>query len=259
MIFRYLTLLMLLLGSFFVYIGCDRAQRGVIDAMRVDDPKLEMPGTPVSLFAFVNAPEGGEDAYLQWGASVAATLATPKEVLRIRDYENVDPTLRPQSLTVFEFASFLDAATYLNRPEIAEILAAQPNYSETTIHTFIQRSDYSKESPIDGDAWQIKSILLIDYPIGGKDAYLQWVASVSSVVQAAPPLKAVTSYDNYYGESPHRLVVREFANQADADAYLVLEEIKAVRVELDQQAASWVEHTFVLRSDSSNPLVPSEE
>ena len=259
MIFRYLILLMLLLGGFFVYVGCDSTQRGVIDAMRVDDPKLEMPGTPVILVAFVSTPEGGEDAYLQWGASVAATLAAPKEVLRIRSYENVDPTLRPQSLTVFEFASFLDAATYLNRPEIAAIMAAQPNYSEATVNTFIQRSDYSKETPVDGDAWQIKSILLIDYPIGGKDAYLQWIASVSSVVQAAPPLKAITSYDNYYGESPHRLVMREFANQADAEAYRELEEIKAIRAELDQQAASWVEHTFVLRSDSANPPVPSEE
>ena len=34
MLFRYSTLLMLLLGSFFVYIGCDSTQREVIDAMR---------------------------------------------------------------------------------------------------------------------------------------------------------------------------------------------------------------------------------
>ena len=87
--------------------------------MRVDDPKLEMPGTPVILVAFVSTPEGARTPIFSGGLSVAATLAAPKEVLRIRSYENVDPTLRPQSLTVFEFASFLDAATYLNRPEIA--------------------------------------------------------------------------------------------------------------------------------------------
>lgn len=170
-----------------------------------------------------------------------------------------NPTLRPQGLTVFEFASFLDAATYLNRPEIAAILAAQPNYSETTIHTFIQRSDYSKEPPVEGDAWQIQNILLIDYPIGGKDAYLQWLASVFSVIQDAPHLKAITSYDNYYGESPHHLGMTEFANQADAGTYMALEEIKAIRSELDEQAGSWVKHTFVLRSDSSNPLSPFGE
>ena len=259
MIFRYLTVLMLLLGSFFVYVGCDSTQREVIDAMRVDDPKLEMPGTPVSLVAFVSTPEGGEDAYLQWGASVAETLAAPKEVLRIRGYENVDPTQRPQGLTVFEFASFLDAATYLNRPEIAAIMAAQPNYSETTIHTFIRRSDYSKEFQVNGDAWQILNILLIDYPIGGKDAYLQWAASVSSVIQAAPHIKTITSYDNYYGESPHRLVMREFANPTDVDAYIDLEETKAIQAELDEHAGSWVRHTFVLRSDSSHPLNPFAE
>ena len=151
MIFRYLTLLMLLFGGFFVYVGCDSTQREVIDAMRVDDPKPEMPGTPVILVAFVNAPEGGEDAYLQWAASV------------------------------------------------------------------------------------------------------------SSVIQAAPHIKTITSYDNYYGESPHRLVMREFANPTDVDAYIDLEETKAIQAELDQQAGSWVRHTFALRSDSSNPPSPFGE
>jgi hypothetical protein len=85
------------------------------------------------------------------------------------------------------------------------------------------------------------------------------MASFSSVIQAAPYLKTITSYDNYYGESPNRLFMKEFANQADADAYMALEAIKAIQAEPDQQARSWVKHTFVLRSDSRNPLSPFAE
>ncbi len=117
------------------------------------------------------------------------------------------------------------------------------------MHTFIQRSDYSKGE--EGN-WQIKGIYLIDYPLGGKAAYLEWVASISSALVGPPQVKAVSSYDNYYGESPHRLVVLEFISQEDVDAYEELEDIQAIEDELDVRASSWVLHTFELRSDYIN-------
>ena len=98
----------------------------------------------------------------------------------------------------------------------------------------------------------MKSILLINYPLGGRDAYLEWAASVGETLVAAPQLKSLATYENYYGEPPHRLVVGEFASQAEADAYNALPEIQAVEAELNTHAANWVEHTFELRADYIN-------
>ena len=71
----------------------------------------------------------------------------PAEVVRIRSYDNEDPEMSPNRLVEWEFNSFLDMATYLNRPEIAAILEDIPNHSSvSTAHTFIQRSDYSKDA-----------------------------------------------------------------------------------------------------------------
>ena len=81
----------------------------------------------------------------------------------------------------------------------------------------------------------IKGVIFVDYPLGGKQAYLEWVASISSALVAPSQLKATASYDNYYGESPHRLVELEFASQEDIDAYEELEGIMAIEAELDNQ------------------------
>ena len=235
--------------------GCERAQDMVADTMppadtTMDDTMPEMEAIPVKLVWLIDYPEGGKDAYIAWVASVAPTLQAPEEIVRIRSYDNSEPEMSPNRLVEFEFKSFLDAATYLNRPEIAAVLEELPNRSSnTTVHTFIQRSDYSKGE--DGN-WMVKGVYLIDYPLGGKQAYLDWVASVSSVIIGPPQLKAIASYDNYYGESPHRLVALEFASQEDVEAYEQLEDIMAIEPELDKRAGSWVLHTFELRSDYIN-------
>ena len=235
--------------------GCEKAQRVVVDGMpsadaTIDGTMSDMEAIPVKLVWLIDYPEGGKDAYIAWVASIAATLQAPEEVVRIRSYDNQEANMSPNRLVEFEFSSFLDAATYLNRPEIAAVLEDLPNHSsDTTMHTFIQRSDYSKGE--EGN-WQVKGIYLIDYPLGGKQAYLEWVASVSPALTGPPQLKAIASYDNYYGESPHRLVVLEFISQEDMDAYEELEDIQAIEDELDVRANSWVLHTFELRSDYIN-------
>ncbi|MDE0469619.1 MAG: hypothetical protein OYL97_21435 [Candidatus Poribacteria bacterium] len=235
--------------------GCDRGQRVMMDSMpsadaTMDDTMTDMEAVPVKFILLIDYPESGKDAYIAWVTSVVPALQAPEEVVRIRSYDNEDPEMSPNRLVEWEFNSFLDMATYLNRPEIAAILGDIPNHtSVTTAHTFIERSDYSKGE--EGN-WQIKSILLIDYPLSGKQAYLEWVASVSHITIGPPQLKATTAYDNYYGESPHRLVEFDFASREDADAYEQLEEIMALQVELDNQAGSWVLHTFELRSDYIN-------
>ena len=234
--------------------GCEKAQRMVVDGMpadaTMDETMTDMEAAPVKLIWLIDYPEGGKDAYIEWVASIAPTLQAPEEIVRIRSYDNQEADMSPNRLVEFEFNSFLDAATYLNRSEIATVLEELPNRSsDTTVHTFIQRSDYSKGEE---GHWMVKGIYLIDYPLGGKQAYLEWVASVSSALAGPPQLKAIASYDNYYGESPHRLVEFEFANQEDSDVYNQLEDIMAIEAELDNQAANWEGHTFELRSDYIN-------
>ncbi len=228
--------------------GCERVQNVVMDSMSPEDNMVE--AIPMKIVLLIDYPEGGKDVYLEWVRSVAPTLQAFEEVRRIRSYDNEDPTMSPNRLVEYEFNSFLDMATYLNRPEIAEIMSDLPNHaSDVSLYTFIQRSDYAKEE--EGN-WPIKGVLLINYPLGGKQAYLDWVESVSSITVGPPQLKTIASYDNYYGETPHRLVEFEFASQEDADIYEALEDIMAIEAELDVRTGSWTNHTFVLRSDYIN-------
>ena len=235
--------------------GCDRGQRVMMDSMpsadaTMDDAMTDMEKVPVSLVWLVDYPEEAKDVYLEWIASIAPTLQAPAEVNRIRSYDNEDPEMSPNRFVEFEFDSFVDAMTYMNRPEIAAVFEDLPNHAtQVSAHTFIERSDYSKTEKED---WQIKSAILIDYPLGGKAEYLEWVASISTELVEQPQVKAAASYDNYYGESPHRLVTLEFESNEDATTYEELEDIMAIEAELDIRAANWVSHVFELRSDYIN-------
>ena len=251
---KLVNLFLIILIALVALTGCERAQKAVVSSVpadtSMDETMTDMAAIPVRFVLLIDYPEGGKDAYIAWIASIAATLQAPEEVVRIRSYDNENPEISPHRLVEFEFNSFLDMATYLNRPEMAAILEDIPNHSSVvTVHTFIQRSDYSKG---EGGNWPVKGLILVDYPLGGKQAYLEWVASIASILIGPPELKATASYDNYYGESPHRLVEFEFANREDGTTYEELEEIKAINAELDNRAGSWVLHWFELRSDYVN-------
>ena len=254
MILRLANLFMITLIALVALAGCERAQDMVADTMpsadaTMDETMTEVEAIPVSLVWLVDYPEGAKDVYLEWIASVAPTLQAPAEVNRIRSYDNLEETT-PHRFVEFEFDSFVDAMAYMNRPEIAGVFEDLPNHAtQVSAHTFIERSDYAKTEAED---WPIKGIIFVDYPIGGKAAYLEWVASVSSALVGPAQVKAVSSYDNYNGESPHRLVTLEFANQEDVETYEALEDIMAIEAELDNRASSWVLHTFELRSDYIN-------
>ena len=238
--------------------GCDRAQEMISDttpeATAIDDtmPEMAMETIPVKFVLLIDYPEGGKDAYLAQVASIAEMLQSPEEVVRIRSYDNQDPEMSPHRLVEYDFKSFLDAATYLNRPEIAAALADLPNHStKVTTYTFIQDVDYTYAKEEEGD-WQIKHVYLIEYFLGGKQAYLEYAEDVSTVLIPPTQLKAIASYDNYYGGAPHRLVAFEFATQEDAAAYETLAEvIQTAEAQVEIQAGNWsqVLHKFELRSD----------
>lgn len=239
--------------------GCERAQKVIIDEVPSDtsmeNTMTGMEANPVRLIWLIDYPEGGKDVYIEWVASVAGTLQAPEEIVRIRSYDNQDPEMSPHQFVEFDFNSFLDAETYLNRPEIAAIFADLPNHAnQATTYTFIQDVDYTYAKKEEGD-WQIKHVYLIDYFLGGKEAYLAYAEEISTVLIPPTQLKAIASYDNYYDESPHRLVEFEFATQEDAAAYHALEEvIQTAEAQPERQAGNWsqVLHKFELRSDYIN-------
>ena len=209
----------------------------------------DMETASVKLVWLINYPVGGKDAYIAWVASVAPTLQAPHEVKRISSYDNIRGET-PHRLVEFEFDSFADASTYLDRPDIAAVFEALPNYSsDASAHVYVQRSDYSKNE----DASRtIKLVYLIDYPLGGKAAYLEWVASVAPALSEPEEVKRISSYDNYSGVSPHRWVEFEFDSVEEAHTYLEREEIEAINLDLPNRAGSANLLLFEQRSDYAN-------
>jgi len=74
----------------------------------------------------------------------------------------------------------------------------------------------------------VKFVYAIDYPVGQKRAYLEWVRSIADVLQAPDEIKRLASYDNYFSASPHRVVEFEFDSMVDAARYFERKEIRRV-------------------------------
>lgn len=219
-----------------------------IDA-EMDDNIPDIETAAVKLLWLINYPLGGKDAYISWVESIAPTLQAPAELNRLASYDNFSGE-NPHRLVEFEFGSIEDASTYVNRPDIAAIFEALPDHtSEGSTHLYIQRSDYSKNQEA---TRQAKLVYLIDYPLGGKAEYLEWVASVVPALQAPAEVKRIASYDNYYGISPHRLVEFEFDSIEDANSYQEQEEVKTINAELPIRTGAVREFKFELRSDYIN-------
>jgi hypothetical protein len=64
--------------------------------------------------------------------------------------------------------------------------------------------------------------------MGGKAAYLDWVKSIVNTLQEPDELISLASYDNYWSESPERVVEFEFANNSDAAKYFENPEVRNV-------------------------------
>ena len=101
---------------------------------------------PVKMIYFVNYPLGGKAEYLEWVKEVGPKLVT-EEVVRIRSYDNFEGS-NPHRLVEMEFNSIEDMQKYQRNPEIRATIQDMSNHtSSSEMHTFIQRSDYSKLSP----------------------------------------------------------------------------------------------------------------
>jgi hypothetical protein len=65
----------------------------------------------------------------------------------------------------------------------------------------------------------VKYVYTLDYPVGEKVEYLEWIKTISRTMQAPEELLSIASYDNYFNASPHRYIEFVFANATDAIKY----------------------------------------
>ena len=94
----------------------------------------------------------------------------------------------------------------------------------------------------------IKTLFLIDYPLGGKSAYLEWVKEVSPSL-VTEEVARIRSYDNFEGSNPHRLVEMEFNSIEDMQKYQRRSEIRAHMADMSNQTSRSEVHTFIQRTD----------
>ena len=74
----------------------------------------------------------------------------------------------------------------------------------------------------------IKYVYSIDYPVGQKRSYLEWVRSIADTLQKPDELRHLASYDNVFSSSPQRVVEFSFDSLAEAATYFERPEIAKV-------------------------------
>jgi hypothetical protein len=95
----------------------------------------------------------------------------------------------------------------------------------------------------------IKYLYTIDYPSGERAAYLAWVRSIGTTLQAPEEVRRVAAYENYYGATPHRFVEFEFDDMASATRYFEREDIKVTFKGLLTRAENTCVHVLTLLGD----------
>jgi hypothetical protein len=98
----------------------------------------------------------------------------------------------------------------------------------------------------------IKYVYEIDYPVGGKRAYIEWVRSIADTLQEPAELRELASYDNLFSATPHRIVEFTFESLTDAAKYFDRKEIGVIfQSELLAHGANIRVNVMALRSDYS--------
>jgi len=162
-------------------------------------------------------PIAQKDSYLAWVRSIAPTLLAPEEIRGIVSYDNVFG-VSPHRFIEFEFVDMKAAGSYFERPEINQVLEHVVNYGVNGGLTVLERrADYRRSDT--NERGQVKYLFGLDYPLGMKDDYLRWVQSVADSLHAPEEINRITSYDNYFGTSPHRYIEFEFDDLNAAARY----------------------------------------
>ena len=94
----------------------------------------------------------------------------------------------------------------------------------------------------------VKVLTFINYPLGGKSEYLEWVKEIGPSL-VTEEVARVRSYDNFEGTNPHRLVEVEFNSIEDMQKFQRRSEIQALNQDMSNHTSSSEAHTFIQRSD----------
>ena len=98
-------------------------------------------------------------------------------------------------------------ATLLDSFQIGFWSSPQPAYADG--HLASEKTDKSEP---------VKMIYFVNYPLGGKAEYLEWVKEVGPKLVTEEVVR-IRSYDNFEGGNPHRLVEMEFNSIEDMQKY----------------------------------------
>jgi hypothetical protein len=105
----------------------------------------------------------------------------------------------------------------------------------------------------------IKYVYEVDYPLGQKRAYLEWVRSIADTLQAPDELKRLASYDNVFSATPNRVIEFTFESMEDAGKYFDRKEIgRILQGELPARGTNIRIKTLKLLADYSKDVVASQ-
>ncbi len=105
----------------------------------------------------------------------------------------------------------------------------------------------------------IKYVYEIDYPLGQKRAYLEWVRSIADTLQAPDELKRLASYDNVFSATPHRVIEFTFESLEGAGKYFDRKEISRIlQGELPARGTNIHIKTLKLLADYSKDVVAGQ-
>jgi hypothetical protein len=97
----------------------------------------------------------------------------------------------------------------------------------------------------------VKYIYTLDYPMGEKAEYLEWIKSIASTLQEPDVLLSIASYDNYFNASPQRFIEFVFSNTTDAASYFENPKISGIVDELVNHGVNVDIHLTKGRKDYS--------
>lgn len=209
--------------------------------------------SPYKYVYSVDYPVGQKEAYLEWVRSIAPDLQATEEVTRILAYDNYYGS-SPQRMVEFEFESMGAAARYFELPKVNPVLEEVVNRGVNgSIAVFKLRGDYTKGDENPEAHYPIKYIFTVDYPVGRKEEYIQWVYSIADYLQVSEHVERIGSYDNYFGVSPHRLIEFEFETMADASSYFSDSTVANILADIVNHGINSGSGVYSLRRDYTSP------
>ncbi len=106
----------------------------------------------------------------------------------------------------------------------------------------------------------IKYVYEIDYPLGEKRKYVEWVRSIANTLQAPGELRRLASYDNAFSASPQRVVEFTFDSLEDAGKYFDRKEmVRIFQGELPAHGTNIHVKVLTLRGDYSKNADAGDE